>query len=68
MKIVKNEKLIARNGKIGQWMSLASLVVLGLGLYISFSMPEYFAHINADLGHRKTDYQTDDRVGEIFRH
>lgn len=44
MKIVKNEKLIARNGKIGQWMSLASLVVLGLGLYISFSMPEYFAY------------------------
>ncbi|MEI2803353.1 MAG: hypothetical protein V9E84_06560 [Trichococcus flocculiformis] len=44
MKIVKNEKLIERNGKIGQWISLASLVVLGLGLYISFSMPEYFVY------------------------
>ena len=44
MKIIKNEKLIERNGKIGQWMSLASLIVLGLGLYISFKMPEYFVY------------------------
>ncbi len=44
MKIIKNEKLIERNGKIGQWMSLASLGVLGLGLYISFKMPEYFIY------------------------
>ena len=44
MKIIKNEKLIERNGKIGQWMSLASLIVLGLGLYISFTVPEYIIY------------------------
>jgi len=44
MKIIKNEKLIARNGKIGQWTSLAALVVLGLGMYISFSKPELFTY------------------------
>lgn len=42
MKIVKNETLIQRNGKIGQWMSFAALGVLGLGMYISFTMPELF--------------------------
>lgn len=42
MKIVKNDKLIHRNGKIGQWMSFAALGVLGLGMYISFTMPELF--------------------------
>ncbi len=40
MKIIKNEKLIQRNGKIGQYTSLAALVVLGIGMYISFSKPE----------------------------
>jgi hypothetical protein len=44
MKIIKNEKLITRNGKIGQWTSLAALVVLGLGMYISFSRPELFTY------------------------
>jgi hypothetical protein len=44
MKIIKNEKLIERNGKIGQWTSLAALVVLGLGMYISFSKPEFFSY------------------------
>lgn len=44
MKIIKNEKLIERNGKIGQWTSLAALVVLGLGMYISFSKPEWFTY------------------------
>ena len=37
MKIVTNEKLINRNKKIGQITSIASLVVLGGGLYFSFS-------------------------------
>jgi len=37
MKIVSNEKLINRNKKIGQFTSIASLVVLGGGLYFSFS-------------------------------
>jgi hypothetical protein len=44
MKIIKNEKLIERNGKIGQWLSLGALVVLGLGMYISFSKPEFFTY------------------------
>jgi hypothetical protein len=42
MKIIKNEKLISRNGKIGQWMSLGALAVLGFGMYISFTRPELF--------------------------
>ena len=37
MKIVTNEKLIRRNKKIGQITSIASLLVLGIGLYFSFS-------------------------------
>jgi hypothetical protein len=42
MKIVKNEKLIKRNSKIGQYTSLGALVVLGVGMYISFTKPELF--------------------------
>jgi hypothetical protein len=44
MKIIKNEKLIERNSKIGQWTSLAALAVLGLGMYISFAKPELFTY------------------------
>ncbi len=44
MKIIKNEKLIVRNGKIGQYTSLAALVVLGTGMYISFKRPEFFTY------------------------
>ena len=44
MKIIKNEKLIERNGKIGQYTSLAALIVLGAGMYISFKMPELFKY------------------------
>lgn len=44
MRIIKNEKLIVRNGKIGQWLSLAALVVLGIGMYISFAKPELFTY------------------------
>ena len=42
MKIIKNEKLIQRNGKIGNWVSLGALLVLGGGMYISFTKPELF--------------------------
>jgi hypothetical protein len=42
MKIIKNEKLIKRNGTIGQYLSLGALVVLGVGMYISFTRPELF--------------------------
>jgi hypothetical protein len=44
MKIIKNEKLIQRNGKIGSFLSLAALVVLGLGMYISLARKEQFIY------------------------
>lgn len=42
MKIIKNEKLIRRNGKIGTWISLGALVVLGIGMYISIARQDLF--------------------------
>lgn len=39
MKIIKNEKLIKRNGQIGRWTTIAALAVLGAGMYISFTDP-----------------------------
>jgi hypothetical protein len=44
MKIVTNTKLIKRNAKIGQYSSIGALVVLGIGLYISFKMPDKFIY------------------------
>jgi hypothetical protein len=44
MKVVTNTKLIKRNAKIGQFTSIGALVVLGIGLYISFKMPDKFAY------------------------
>lgn len=44
MKIIKNEKLIQRNGKIGGWLSIGALAVLGGGMYISFTKPEWFIY------------------------
>ncbi len=49
MKIIKNEKLIQRNSKIGQFTSLGALAVLGIGMYISFSKPELFYYSIAAL-------------------
>ncbi|HEY9153093.1 MAG TPA: hypothetical protein VIN60_09435, partial [Anaerolineales bacterium] len=37
------EKLIKRNSQIGQYTSIAALVVLGVGMYISFTRPDLFA-------------------------
>src|SRR3990172_3373963 len=37
MKIFKNEKLIRRNGKIGEYSSLGGMVVLVIGAYLAFS-------------------------------
>lgn len=37
MKIVSNNKLIRRNKRIGNITTIGSLVILGLGLYISFT-------------------------------
>jgi len=44
MKIIKNEKLITRNGKIGNWVSLGALIVLGIGMYISFTKPAWITY------------------------
>lgn len=44
MKIIKNETLIKRNAKIGQWTSLAALAVLAGGMYLSFTRPELFIY------------------------
>src|SRR6185436_3213508 len=44
MKIIKNEKLIKRNSTIGGWTSMAALVVLGLGMYMSFTRPDWFVY------------------------
>lgn len=44
MKVVTNTKLIKRNAKIGQYTSVGALVILGVGLYISFKMPDKFAY------------------------
>jgi hypothetical protein len=49
MKIIKNEKLIKRNSKIGQYTSLGALAVLGVGMYISFTQPELFVWALAAL-------------------
>lgn len=49
MKIIKNEKLIKRNGRIGSWASLAALVVLGVGMYISFRRTDLFIYSIAAL-------------------
>jgi hypothetical protein len=49
MKSIKNEKLIKRNGIIGQWTSIIALGVLGLGMYISFAKPELFTYSVAAL-------------------
>lgn len=42
MEIFTNESMIRRNARIGQISSIAGLVVLGGGMYISFARPELF--------------------------
>jgi hypothetical protein len=44
MKVVTNTKLIKRNAKIGQFTSIGALVVLGIGLFISFKYPDRFIY------------------------
>ena len=44
MKTIKNDKLIKRNAQIGSWTSIAALVVLAGGMYISFKQPELFVY------------------------
>lgn len=49
MIIIRNDKLIKRNGRIGQWTSMAALGVLGIGMYISFKRPDLFFYSIASL-------------------
>jgi hypothetical protein len=49
MKIIKNEKMIKRNGTIGNWTSLGALVVLGVGMYISITRTDLFIYALAAL-------------------
>jgi len=49
MKIIKNEKLIKRNSKIGNYMSLGALVVLGTGMYISIKRTDLYPYALAAL-------------------
>ena len=44
MRIVKNENLIKRNARIGQYTSLGALAVLGVGMYISISRQDLFLY------------------------
>ena len=44
MKIIRNDALIKRNGRIGQWTSLGALAVLGAGMYLSFTQPSLFVY------------------------
>ena len=49
MKIFKNEQLIKRNSRIGNWASLGALVVLGIGMYISMTRTDLFMYALAAL-------------------
>jgi hypothetical protein len=42
MKIVKDEKKIQRNARIGSVVTIVSLAILGVGMYITFMRPEQF--------------------------
>jgi hypothetical protein len=46
MKIYTNEKLINRNRRIGQITTVSSLVVLGLGLVLTFTGPTQYATLS----------------------
>jgi hypothetical protein len=43
MDVITNERLIKRNARIGQVSSLVGLLILGAGMYISFTQPELFS-------------------------
>ena len=42
MQIIKNEKTIQRNARVGFILSIAAFLILGAGMYISFAQPDYF--------------------------
>ncbi len=44
METLSNDRLIKRNARIGQVTSIAGLLVLAGGMYISFTRPEFFVY------------------------
>jgi hypothetical protein len=42
MKIIKDEKVIKRNARIGQVLSIVAMAVLGVGIYITFARQDLF--------------------------
>jgi hypothetical protein len=44
MIVIRDDKLIDRNSRIGRWTSLAALGVLGVGMYLSFQRPDLFIY------------------------
>ncbi len=49
MRVVTNEKLVRRNAKIGQVVGLISLLILGVGLVVSLTHPEWGVFILSAL-------------------
>ncbi len=40
MRVVTNEKFIARNARIGRYASVASIIILGAGVYLTLTRPD----------------------------
>ncbi len=40
MRVVTNEKFIARNARLGRYASVASIIILGAGVYLTFARPD----------------------------
>ncbi len=49
MRVVSNEPLIARNARVGRYASLASVIILAVGMYITFAQPQLVAYAFAAL-------------------
>ena len=49
MIIVRNERLIKRNKKIGNYSGIISIIVLGAGMYISFKYQDQISYALAAL-------------------
>ncbi len=40
MRVITNEKFIARNAKIGRYASMSAIIILGAGVYLTFARPD----------------------------
>lgn len=40
MRVITNEKFIARNARLGKWASMAALIILAAGVYLTFARPD----------------------------